>query len=88
MRGSDGIDLPITYLFKVDGDKLTGNVQTKYFDLTINDGKVNGVDFTFSLTDPNGVVIPHNGKYFTDSVSMNVNYQGTKMHIALKRDDK
>jgi hypothetical protein len=36
------------------------------------------------------VVIPHSGKYYAqgDSVSLNIDYNGTKFHTTLNRDTK
>src|ERR1041385_884375 len=62
--GPDGNPIDVTYTMKVDG------------------GKINGNDFKFSITNPEGVTIPHIGKYIAqgDSISINVDYQGFKMH--------
>lgn len=88
VKTPDGEDVTLTYIIKVDGDKLTGTAQAKGNAVTINEGQINGNDFTFKITDTEGVVIPHSGKFYpeADSVSMNIDYNGTKMHTTLKRD--
>lgn len=88
--GPDSNPIEVTYNIKVDGDKLTGDATAQGITLKLDSGKINGDDFKFSITNPEGVNIPHIGKYFAqgDSVSMNVDYQGFKMHSTLKRSDK
>lgn len=88
--GPDGNDIALTYIFKIDGDKLTGTALAQDIEIKLDSGKVNGDDFTFKITNPEGVVIPHVGKYFAngDSISMNIMYQDYKFHSTLKRADK
>ena len=88
--GPDGNPIDVTYTMKVDGDKLTGEASAQDLTLKIDSGKINGNDFKFSITNPEGVTIPHIGKYIAqgDSISINVDYQGFKMHSTLKRADK
>ena len=90
LNGPDGNPIDVTYTLKVDGDKLTGEASAQNSTLKIDSGKINGDDFKFSITNPEGVTIPHIGKYIAqgDSISMNVDYQGFKMHSTLKRADK
>jgi hypothetical protein len=87
VKGPDGSDIDLTYTIKVDGDKLTGEAVAHGITLKLDSGKANGTDFKFSVTNPDGVTIPHSGKYFEqgDSISMNLDYQGYKMHSTLKR---
>jgi len=90
VKGPDGSDIALTYVFKVDGDKLTGNVQQNGDSgaAQIDSGKIVGNNITFSVTTSDGTVIPHNGVFYGDSVGMNFNYQGMKFHTTLKRADK
>jgi hypothetical protein len=90
IKAPDGKDYPITYTFSVSGDQLTGSVQVTGDPKTINDGKINGTDFTFSIIADDGKTLPHNGKYYAegDSISMNVDYEGTKLHTMLLRADQ
>ena len=85
--GPDGSPIDVTYTIKADGDKLTGEATAQGLTLKLDSGKINGDDFKFSITNPEGVTIPHVGKYIAqgDSISMNADYQGFKMHSTLKR---
>jgi hypothetical protein len=88
VKTPDGQDVTLTYVMKVDGDKLTGTGEANGNTVTINEGKIIGNDFTFKITDTEGSVIPHSGKFYpeADSVSMNIDYNGAKMHTTLKRE--
>ncbi|MBS1520796.1 MAG: glycoside hydrolase [Bacteroidetes bacterium] len=88
--GPDSNPIDVTYTIKVDGDKLTGDATAQGITLKLDSGKITGDDFKFTITNPEGVTIPHVGKYIAqgDSISMNVDYQGFKMHSTLKRSDK
>ena len=90
VKTPDGQDVTLTYIMKVDGDKLTGTGEANGNTVTINEGKINGNDFTFKITDTEGLVIPHSGKFYpeADSVSMNIDYNGAKMHTTLKRENQ
>ena len=90
IKGPDGKDYPITFTINVSGDKLNGTVQLTGDPKRINDGKINGTDFTFAVTGEDGNTIAHTGKYYADgdSVVMNVDYEGAKLHTTLKRADK
>ena len=90
VKTPDGQDVTLTYIIKVDGDKLTGSGEANGNTVTIDEGKINGNDFTFKITDTDGKIIPHTGKFYpeADSVAMDIDYNGTKMHSTLKRGDK
>lgn len=90
VTGPDGKDYVLKYVFKLDGDKLTGTGQADADPLTITDGKVSGNDIAFSVTIENGDPVKHSGKYFADgdSISMNIDHDGAKMHVTLKRGEK
>jgi hypothetical protein len=77
-------DFPVSYNFKVDGDKLTGVAGAAGNSIPITDGKVDGVNFSFNL-DFNGTMLKNTGKFYGDSISINVDYSGTNMHGTLKR---
>jgi hypothetical protein len=87
IKAPDGKDYPITYTFNVSGDKLTGSVQVTGDPKTINDGKITGADLTFAIIADDGKTIPHTGKYYAvgDSIAMDVDYEGAKLHTTLKR---
>lgn len=79
-----GNDIPLTYNFKVDGDKLTGVAESSYGPSTIENGKVKG-DSIFFTTNVSGYEIPQRGKFYQDSVSLNIEVQGSNLHAVLTR---
>jgi hypothetical protein len=86
----DGNALQIHLVFKVDGDKLTGTAQGDGDPMPIDSGKINGNEFSFSQTNAEGTVFKQSGRYYNpgDSVSLNIEFNGNKLHATLKRDDK
>ena len=88
VKTPDGEEATLTYNIKVDGDKLTGTAESNGNVVSIDSGKIKENDFTFKVTTTEGVVVPHTGKYYpeADSISMNLDYNGAKMHTTLKRD--
>jgi len=88
ITGPDGQDITLTYTIKVDGDKLTGTGESNGNSVNIDDGKITGNDFTFKVTNSEGVVIPHKGRYYpeADSVGMDIDFNSMKFHCKLKRD--
>jgi hypothetical protein len=90
IKAPDGNDYPVTYVFNIDGDKVTGTAQAQGEPKPIDHIKLNGNDITFDINDDDGNPIPHSGKYYADgdSIAMTVTYQGTKLHTTLKRADK
>ena len=88
-KTQDGSDFTLNYLFKIDGDKLTGSVSSPQGEVPITDGKVSGSDFSFTVP-VNGTDIKNTGKYYAaaDSAGLDVDFNGMKSHIQLKRGDK
>jgi hypothetical protein len=80
----DGSDIQLTYNLKAEGEKLTGTVVSPQGELPISDGKISGSNFTFNIS-IQGAAIPHAGKYYGDSVGIDIDYNGYKMHSTLKR---
>ncbi|MDB5109763.1 MAG: glycoside hydrolase [Mucilaginibacter sp.] len=80
----DGNDFPLTYVFKTDGNNLTGSLQSPQGELPITDGKINGSNFSFKL-DFNGTPIVNTGKYYGDSIAIEAEINGNKLHTVLKR---
>jgi len=82
----DGTDYPLTYTFKADSGKITGMVDVAQGTSTITDGKIDGNTFTFN-TSVNGTDVPHKGKFYpeADSIGMDIDYNGMKLHTTLKR---
>jgi hypothetical protein len=87
IKAPDGKDFPLTYTFKVDGDKLGGTEQDDGDPAQISEGKITGNDFTFKVTNNDGSVFPHSGRYYADgdSVSLNLEVNGARFHTTLKR---
>ena len=82
----DGNQHPLTYTFKVDGDKLTGTLDTEEGTVPIDSGKVSSDNIAFSVT-VDGMTYAHKGKYYAqgDSVALDVNFGSTKVHTTLQR---
>jgi hypothetical protein len=74
MEGPDG-SMEITFIFKVEGDSLTGSVILPIGEMEIKNGKVKGNEFSFNI-DMNGNAIPHKGKLEGDVIKMNVEMPG------------
>lgn len=80
----NGSEMPVSFNFKVDGDKLTGTSETSYGVATIDNGKITGNEFSFTTT-VSSYEIPHSGKFYPDSVSLNVDVMGSTLHTTLTR---
>ncbi|MFI5159722.1 MAG: hypothetical protein ACHQHN_00525 [Sphingobacteriales bacterium] len=84
----DGNNYTENFVFRVDGDRLTGTTYEDQDDpKPINPGTVNGADLTFSVSNKDGETLQFTGKYYTagDSVSLNTDFAGQKVHLLLKR---
>jgi len=86
LKTPDGNEFPLNYTFKADGNQLTGMASSPNGDVPFTDGKINGSDFSFTLSF-NGTDIKNTGKFYpqADSVGMDIDFNGTKMHTTLKR---
>ena len=86
LHAPDGNDYPLSYTFKVDADKLTGFGEGQNGKTDITNGKIAGNDFSFNI-DVNGVDVKTTNKFYpeADSVGMDIDYQGFKMHATLTR---
>jgi hypothetical protein len=84
IKTPDGNEIPVTYDFKVDGDKLTGTADSPNGQIPLDEGKINGNDFSFSVTVDNQKY-PHTGKYYGDSTTVDIDFGGPKAHVLLKR---
>jgi len=85
IRTPDGNDLPVTYNFKADGDKLTGTAESPAGTVTIDDGKITGDTFSFKVT-VDGSDYPHTGKMYADSCGIDIDFGGQKIHTTVTRD--
>ncbi|MDP9046770.1 MAG: glycoside hydrolase, partial [Bacteroidota bacterium] len=86
LNAPDGNQYPLAYTFKIDGNKLTGTLETTGISVPIDSGSVSGNNIKFSVT-VDGRAYAHWGKYYAgaDSVGMDVDFAGTKTHTTLKR---
>ena len=48
MKSADG-DMEMTFVFKMEGEKLTGTIKTGNGDMAISNAKVNGKEFSFTV---------------------------------------
>ncbi|GAA3981017.1 hypothetical protein [Mucilaginibacter dorajii] len=80
----NGDQYPLTYNFKIEGDKLTGTVLTPKGELPVDDGKITGDKFTFTVT-LGDMEIPHSGKFYGDSIGVDIAANGAKVHTKLLR---
>jgi hypothetical protein len=84
IRTPDGNDIQAVYNFKVNGDTLTGTAESPEGVVTIDNGKVNGDNFSFKVT-VDGVDYPHAGTVYKDSCSLDIDFGGAKVHTTLLR---
>lgn len=65
--GQDGNPFTLTYVFKVDGTKLTGTVQTPHGGpLSLDNGKIDGDKISFDVN-VNGTIFRHEGTINADA---------------------
>jgi hypothetical protein len=87
LKTPDGNVIPLTYVLKTDSGKLTGTAATPEGEVPITDGKLlSSTDFTFTVS-VNGEDYKHTGKFYeaADSVGMDIDFNGQKLHTTLKR---
>lgn len=77
-------DYTLFYNFKIEGDELTGTAKTPKGFLPINDGKITGDSFSFNVL-INNLEIDHSGKFYGDSVGVDLSLGDQKAHVTLKR---
>ena len=86
VTGPDGNTIQLNYNFKADGNNLTGSLTVQDEEDKIDSGQITGNNFKFSITNSQGVLIHHWGKFYTDSIGMNIDYMGTKYHSTLVKE--
>ena len=84
IKTPDGNEIPVTYNFKADGNKLTGTADSPQGTVPIDDGKIDGTDFSFKVT-VDGTDYPHKGKLYADSCGMDIDFGSQKAHFTIKR---
>jgi hypothetical protein len=84
--GGEGMEL--TFTLKVDGEKLTGKVESQMGEIDITNGKVKGDEFSFDV-DVGGNTISHECKIAGDEIKMKFKGFGddsqAKRELTLKR---
>lgn len=84
IRTPDGEEIQAVYNFKVNGDTLTGTAESPEGVVTIDNGKVNGDNFSFKVT-VDGVDYPHAGTVYKDSCGLDIDFGSAKVHTVLLR---
>ena len=84
LKTDQGDQYPLLYKFRIDGDHLTGTAKTPKGDMPINDGKITGSSFTFNVVVA-GMEVDHSGKFYGDSVGVDIRVGDAKSHATLKR---
>jgi hypothetical protein len=87
IKTPDGNEIAVTYNFKVDGNTLTGTADSPNGTVTVDNGKIDGDNFSFKVT-VDGNDYPHTGKMYADSCGMDIDFGGQKLHFTIKRADK
>lgn len=78
-------DFELTFLFKVDGDKLTGKNSSAMGEIDLINGVVNGNDFSFDV-DLQGMTVSHKCKYLEDdSIEVKALVMDNEMVMKLTR---
>lgn len=80
MSGQDGNQMELTFNFKVDGNVLTGSINSSFGDMQISNGKITGDDFTFDV-DVNGNVMTNIGKVMGDKIKLSVKDMPMEMEL-------
>jgi hypothetical protein len=84
MSSPDG-EMEMVFNFKVDGETLTGTVESPMGAINITNGKVNGDDFSFDV-DVNGMSMHHVCKKSGDTITLKVaGFDGNDMEMILTK---
>ena len=67
--------MEFTYTFKVQGDSLTGSIKSQYGEIPLENGKVDGKKFSYSLSF-NGNSIPFTAELVSDDQIVTKNERG------------
>ena len=77
---NQGATIERTFVFKVDGAKLTGESTSEMMGKsTITDGKIDGDNITFTITakmQDNEMKLNYKGKITGDTIKLTVDFQG------------
>ena len=82
--GPEG-NMDLAFTFKVQGDTITGSVETMMGEMPIKPGKVNGKQFAFDV-DAGGMSVSHACTFLGDSILMRYSMMGMDtLETILKR---
>jgi hypothetical protein len=84
LKTDQGDEYPLLYNFKIEGNQLTGTAKTPKGEMPINDGTIKGDTFTFNVI-VSGMEIDHSGKFYGDSVGVDISLGDARSHATLKR---
>jgi len=84
LKTDQGDEYPLVYNFKINGDQLTGTARTPKGDMPINDGEIKGDTFSFNVI-VNNMEIDHTGKFYGDSVGVDISLGDARTHTTLTR---
>ena len=88
LKPGDGSSFEVTYTFKTDGEKFTGDVAFPgNNDFTITNGTIKGDSIHFFVM-LNGRGIPNYGRVYPDSIALDIAMNNVKRHHTLKRPNK
>lgn len=79
---ADGTKYPLLYNLSLVGNSIIGTAKSPHGEFPIEDGKLDIAGFHFKLT-VNGLDIPHSGKFYGDSVGMDISLTGSGVHTTL-----
>ena len=86
--GTPNGDMDLIFTFKVDGDTLSGNVISQMGTLPIENGKINGNEFSFDV-DVNGQIISHTGVLDSNIVKLSLPWTDQPMELSrVKKESK
>ncbi|MCC7400883.1 MAG: hypothetical protein IT214_05310 [Chitinophagaceae bacterium] len=82
----DGTYLDVAYNFITNDEKLTGTADSPVGQVSIDNGKISGNNFSFEVT-VNGTVYPHKGVLYKDSCGVDIDFgSGAFIHTTIYRD--
>ena len=79
-------DMNLVFTFKVNADTLNGDVTSEMGSLPIENGKINGNDFTFDIN-VNGQVINHTGVFDGDTVKLSMPFGDQVMELSRVKEE-
>lgn len=75
LKTPDGTDMEISFVFKTNGEKLSGVVKSPNGDFEISNSKINGKDFSFEITFNDTTITGNCTLNEDDTINMKVDAQ-------------